>query len=37
MMSDLDMSHEKMTDFVLFSLSGITLVTKMRKLDFESH
>ena len=29
------MSHEKMSDFVLFLLLGFTLVIKLRKFDFE--
>ena len=37
MMSDLNMYHEKMTDFVLFPLFGFTLAISLRKFDFESH
>ena len=37
MMSDLNMSQEKMSDFVSFSLFGLTVVMKLRKFDFESH
>ena len=33
MMSDLNMSHEKVSDFVSFPLFGFTL----RNFDFESH
>ena len=36
-MSDLNMSHGKMPDFVSFPLPGITLVIKLRNFDFESH
>ena len=36
-MSDLNMSHGKMSDFFSFSLLGFTLVIKMRNFDFESH
>ena len=36
-MSDLNMSHGKMFDFISFSLFGFTLVIKMRNFDFESH
>ena len=31
------MSHGEMFDFVSFPLLGFTLVTKLRKSDFESH
>ena len=31
------MSHEKMSDFVSFQLSGFTLVIKLTNFDFESH
>ena len=37
MVSDLNMFHEKMSDFVSFSLFGFTLVIKVRNSDFESH
>ena len=37
MLSDLNMSHVKMSDFVSFQLFGFTLVIKLRNLDFESH
>ena len=36
-MSDLNISYEKMSDFVSFALLGFTLVIKLRKFDFESH
>ena len=36
-MSDLDMSHEKMSDFVLFAMFVFVLVTKLRNLYFESY
>ena len=36
-MSDLNMSHEKMPDFVSFPLFGLTLVIKLRNFDCESH
>ena len=36
-MSDLNISYGKMAAFVPFPLFGFTLVTKQRKLDFESH
>ena len=36
-MSDLNMSHEKMSDFDSFVLFGFTLVKKLRNFDFESH
>ena len=36
-MSDLNISHGKMSDFVSFPLLGFTLVIKLRKFDFESH
>ena len=35
MMSDLNMSFEKMSDFVSFSLFGFTVVIKLRNFDFE--
>ena len=37
MVSDLNMSHGKMSDFVLFPLFGFTLVIKVINFDFESH
>ena len=37
MMSDLNMSHEKMSYFVSFLLFGLTVVIKLRSFDFESH
>ena len=37
MVSDLNMSHGKMSDFVSFPLFGFTLVTKQRNCDFEVH
>ena len=37
MMSDLSMSHEKMSDFVSFPMFGFTLVIKLRKFGFEGH
>ena len=37
MMSDLNIAHEYMSDFVSFPLFGFTLVTKLRNFDFESH
>ena len=36
-MSDLNMSHEDMSDFVLFPLLGFTLVIKLRNFDFQSY
>ena len=36
-MSDLKMSHGKMSDFVSSPLFGITLVIKLRNFDFESY
>ena len=36
-MSDLNMSHEKMSNFVSFPLFGFTLVIKRRNFDFEGH
>ena len=35
--SDLNISHEKMYDFVLFPLFGFTLVIILRNFDFEGH
>ena len=37
MMSDLNMSHWKISDFVLLPFLGFTLVIKLRNYDFESH
>ena len=37
MMSDLNMSLEKMPYFVSFALFGLTLTMKLKNLDFESH
>ena len=37
MVSDLNMSHGKMSDFVSFSLLGLTLVIKLRNFDFKGH
>ena len=37
MMSDLNMSNEKMSDFVLFPLFGFTLVMKLRNFNFAGH
>ena len=36
-MSDLNMSHGKISDFVSFPLLGFTLVIKLRSFEFESH
>ena len=36
-MSDLNMSHGQMSDFVSFPLFGFTLAIKLRNADFESH
>ena len=36
-MSDLHVSYIKISDFVSFPLFGFTLVTKLRKIDFENH
>ena len=36
-MSDLIMSHWKISDFVSFLLSGFTLVIKLIDFNFESH
>ena len=33
----LNMSHEKMFEFVSFTLFGFTLVTKLRNFASESH
>ena len=37
MLSDLNMSHGKMSDFVSIPLFGFTLVIKLGYFDFESH
>ena len=37
MLSDLNMFHGKMSDFVLFPLFGFALVIKLRNVDFGSH
>ena len=37
MMSDLNMSHGKVSDLVLFSLFWFTLAIKLRNFDSESH
>ena len=37
MMSDLNMPHGKMSDFISLPLFGFTLVIKPRNFDFESH
>ena len=37
MVSDFNMFHGKMSDFVSFPLFGFTLVIKLRNFDFESH
>ena len=36
-MSDLNMSHEKMYDFLSFTMFGLTVVIKLRNIDFGSH
>ena len=36
-MSDLNISHGNMSDFVSFPLFGFTLVIKLGNFDFESH
>ena len=36
MMSDLNLSHGKIPDFVSYSLLGFTLAIKLRNFDFES-
>ena len=36
-MSDLNMSHGKMSDFVSFPLFAFTLVIKLKSFEFESH
>ena len=37
MMSDFNMSYEKMSDFASFPLFKFTLVIKLRNFDFKSH
>ena len=37
MMSDLNMSYEKMSDFVSFPMFELTVFIKLRNFDFESH
>ena len=37
MVSDLNMSHGKMSDIVSFSLFGFTLIIKLRNFDFKGH
>ena len=37
MVPDLNMSHEKMSDFFSFPLLGFTLVMKLRNFDFKGH
>ena len=37
MMSDLNMSHGKMSDFISVSLFGFTLVMKLRNINFQRH
>ena len=37
MLSDLNMSHGKISDFVSFPLFGFTLLIKQKNLDFEGH
>ena len=37
LISDLNMSHGKMPDFISFTLFGFTLVIKLRNFDFESY
>ena len=37
MMSDLNVSHENMSDFASFPLFRFTLVIKLGDFDFESH
>ena len=36
-MSDLNMSHGKISDFVSFPLFGFTVIIKLRNFNFESH
>ena len=37
MMSDLNMSHGKISDFVSFPLFGFILVIKLTNFDFKGH
>ena len=37
MLSDLNMSHEKLSDFVSFPLFGFTLAIKLESFDFKGH
>ena len=37
MISDLNMSHGKMSHFVSYPLFGFTAVIKLRNFDFKSH
>ena len=37
MMSDLIMSHKKMSDFVPLPLFGFIAIKKLKDFDFESH
>ena len=37
MVSDVNMSHGKMTDFVPIPLLGFNLVIKLRNFSFEGH
>ena len=37
MLPDLNISHQKMSDFVPFLLFGFTLVIKPKNFDFEGH
>ena len=37
MVSDLNISHRKMSDFVSFPSFGFTLVIKLRNFNFEGH
>ena len=37
MLSDLNMPHGKMSDFVSFPLFRLTLVIKLRNFNFEGH
>ena len=37
MLSDLNMSHGKISGFVSFPLFGFTLLIKQKNFDFEGH
>ena len=37
MVSNLNMSHGKMSDIVSFPLFGFTLIIKLRNFDFKGH